>query len=57
MNLFPRKGLFSEGVEVKSVGRGGEVRRHVVDSSHFFTGQVEGNDHVMSREVQMQGRS
>ena len=44
LNLSSRKGLLSEDVEVRSVGAGGEVRRHTLDHTHFFTGQVQGKE-------------
>ena len=42
LQLTSRKGLFVEGLEVRSVGVGGETNRHALDVSHFFHGEVEG---------------
>lgn len=44
LRLSPRVGLFSEGLEVSSVGVNGTVNRHTVDTGEFFTGEVQGKE-------------
>ena len=53
LRLFPRRGLFEQGLAISIVGVNGSKRQHAIDPTQFYTGELLGGCGLDNSELEL----